>query len=68
MEREEFKWGDDSTLVHRTLGVAVYLNPDDEVVIRHESGHADYPDDAVVITADEAERIAHAILKLIGKS
>jgi len=62
---ERFNWNSDETTVLRTrMGVAVYFNPADDVVVRQEGEYGD-EDDWIIMTPEDACRVAYRILEMV---
>ncbi|MGQ9370399.1 hypothetical protein [Azospirillum sp. ST 5-10] len=63
---EPFDWRSTDTvddIVIRTVqGVAVYLNPRNDIVIRQERDSTEEEDTVIIVPADCAERLARKIL------
>lgn len=57
---DRFDWSSPSVVLHGCGDVAVYTNPNGDVVIRQECFYGDDP--YIVVPIDSAERVAQAIL------
>lgn len=57
---EEFKWDDESIVVHSVSAIAVYSNPAGNIVIRQEDPMGG-EDQLVIVPQDRAEQIVDAI-------
>jgi hypothetical protein len=64
---DDFSWdNDESIVVEPVLGIAVYENPDGDVVIRIQSDCSD-GDEFIAIPRDRARAVAAAINRLLRK-
>ena len=66
MSDDDFKWGDESNraVVLRAYGsIAVHENPFGDVVVRQERDALEDEDHWVAIPVQDAEHIAHAIIR-----
>jgi hypothetical protein len=65
MDQDEFSWEDKTIVVFKsTRGVAVYLNPDDDVVIRQQAGPLDNDDAILVIPRGQLKELVIALQNL----
>jgi len=65
----DFKWNEDiDNVVFKAVeGVAVYANPDGDIVIRQRAGPLDYDDAVIVIRRDRVLALASALkTELVG--
>lgn len=60
----EFVWAsDESAVVFKTVqGVAVYPNPDGDIVIRQQAGPLDDDDEVIVIPRERGEALIAALV------
>jgi hypothetical protein len=60
----DFNWNADLDIVLRAYGsIAVHENPNGDVVVRQERGELEDEDQTVCIPVQDAEYVAHAIIR-----
>lgn len=64
----DFKWNEDiDNVVFKSVqGVAVYSNPDGDIVIRQQAGPLDDDDQIVIVHSDRVEALIFAIKSEAG--
>jgi len=64
----DFKWNEDiDNVVFKSVqGVAVYSNPDGDIVIRQQGGPLDDDDHIVIVPSDRVEALIFAIKSEAG--
>lgn len=64
----DFKWNEDiDNVVFKTAqGVAVYSNPDGDIVIRQQAGPMDDEDQIVIVPRDRVETLIFSIKSEAG--
>lgn len=64
----DFKWNEDiDNVVFKSVqGVAVYSNPDGDIVIRQQAGPLDDDDQVVIVPSDRVEALIFAIKSEAG--
>jgi len=64
----DFKWneGIDNVVFKSVQGVAVYSNPDGDIVIRQQAGPLDDDDQIVIVPSDRVEALIFAIKSEAG--
>ncbi|MGO8842080.1 MAG: hypothetical protein ACLQF1_13405 [Methyloceanibacter sp.] len=67
-DTDDFDWFDKNApiIVRSQPGIAVYLNPHDEVVIRQEGHYGPEEDRWIYITKDNVPRVVQAMLEAAG--
>lgn len=64
MSSDDFKWGDEDTVIPSVSAVAVYKNPNGDVVIRQENSLDD--DSVIVIPLCYVESIAVRLQSILS--
>lgn len=66
---ERFDWNSGDVVVLPTrMGIAVYFNPKGDVVVRQEDQFDQSEDDWVVMSREDACRVAHRILDMVEEA
>lgn len=58
--------GRDVVIVERQKAIAVYVNDAGDIVLRQEREDLEERDTYILVRPENAERVAHAILKAVG--